>query len=208
MTASASIGVPAAAGPPPAPGDGTMSRPIRLPAALYRGPNRYFLTGCTRQRQPAFAAPGFAATARASLLHCADLAGFAITAYCLMPDHAHVLAETERDDAHLRALWYKWRQVTGFAWRRGGHPRLWQGRILGLRAPGGRFVSRRCRVHRAQPRARGPGGVAARLPVARVVAVHAGRADHRSAVAAAAVMPRLKPRPPGRHVEDDALASS
>jgi REP element-mobilizing transposase RayT len=103
-----------------------MSRPIRLPRALYRGPNRYFLTGCTRQRQPAFELGGFAATATASLLHCADRAGFALTADCLMPDHAHALAETDRDDADMRAFWSKWRQATGFAWRQAGHPRLWQ----------------------------------------------------------------------------------
>jgi len=52
--------------------------------------------------------------------------GFTTTAYCLMPDHAHLLTTGNRADASLPALVADWKQRTGFAWHRRSGRRLWQ----------------------------------------------------------------------------------
>ena len=101
-------------------------RPPRLKAFDYRGLHRYFLTGCTRHRAPAFLDPAFAAHATSLLLHCAERSRFEVTAYCLMPDHAHVLLSAQDDAAALRECWFAWRQRTGFTWRLAAGQRPWQ----------------------------------------------------------------------------------
>ena len=47
-------------------------------------------------------------------------------AYCVMPDHVHLLLEGLRDDADLRVAMHNWKQRTAFTWKQTTGNRLWQ----------------------------------------------------------------------------------
>ena len=51
---------------------------------------------------------------------------FAVIAFCVMPDHVHLLLEGLTDDADLRAVMHNWKLRTGFAWTQRAGERLWQ----------------------------------------------------------------------------------
>ena len=51
---------------------------------------------------------------------------FAVVAYCVMPDHVHMLLEGCTEDADLRAAMSLWKQRTAFEWKRRCGRRLWQ----------------------------------------------------------------------------------
>jgi REP element-mobilizing transposase RayT len=102
------------------------NRPGRLRDFDYKGRFTYFLTLCVDRRVPAFEDLPFALWAIEQLLQQAKLRGFAVLAYSLMPDHAHIIPEGRDDNANLRSLMYSWNTRTGFAWRRRTGSRLWQ----------------------------------------------------------------------------------
>ena len=52
--------------------------------------------------------------------------GFAVLAYCVMPDHVHMLLEGTRDDADLVGAVHAWKQRTAFSWKQRTGTRLWQ----------------------------------------------------------------------------------
>ena len=79
-------------------------RPRRLDCFDYLGPHRYFLTWCTHKRHDIFSNDEAATAAIAEFLRTADECGFAVIAYCFMPDHVHALVEGLRDDSDLRAF--------------------------------------------------------------------------------------------------------
>jgi putative transposase len=103
-----------------------MSRPRRLPGISYTGAAGYFVTAVTRERHKAFDDIAFGREAVDALLAHSARFDFAVPAYCLMPDHAHILVTALTDEASLRDLVRLWKQATGYRWhlRRGG--RLWQ----------------------------------------------------------------------------------
>ncbi len=101
-------------------------RPPRLSGFSYVGAHAYFLTACTYRRHPAFHDADAAACARDQLLHLSQAGGFAVPAYCLMPDHAHVLLEAQSASADARRFMVRWRQQIGFWWRRRHASPLWQ----------------------------------------------------------------------------------
>jgi putative transposase len=103
-----------------------MSRPRRLPGISYTGAASYFVTAVTRERRKAFRDIEFGVEAAAALLATADRFAFDVPAYCLMPDHTHMLVTARTDDSSLCDLFGLWKQATGYRWhlRRGG--RLWQ----------------------------------------------------------------------------------
>jgi REP element-mobilizing transposase RayT len=53
---------------------------------------------------------------------------FAVAAYCVMPDHVHLLLEglTEGRPQSVKAAVHDWKRRTGFAWKRLTGQRLWQ----------------------------------------------------------------------------------
>jgi REP element-mobilizing transposase RayT len=103
-----------------------MSRPRRIPGFDYRGPYRYFLTFCTFQRRPTFRDADAAAGVMAQFRLTARELAFAILAYCLMPDHAHLLVEGTTEAADLRRFVKRAKQRTGQVhWRQAAAP-LWQ----------------------------------------------------------------------------------
>jgi putative transposase len=102
-----------------------MSRPHRLSGWSYRGPARYFLTFCTRNRRRVFADT---ATVANTIRHFRRAASsdFALLAYCLMPDHAHLLIEGLTGDADLRQFTASAKQRSGMSYARREHTPLWQ----------------------------------------------------------------------------------
>ena len=60
----------------------------RLP---YTGKHHYFLTFCTNQRSPVFVEEAHVALVRTQILRAACEQRFEMTAYCFMPDHAHLI---------------------------------------------------------------------------------------------------------------------
>jgi REP-associated tyrosine transposase len=103
------------------------NRPRRLRDFNYRGRYTYFLTICTKNRQPAFADADFAAFAIAQLLQQTRARGFSILAYCLMPDHVHLLLRGLRENSDLKSFVLSWIARTAYQWKAAHATPLWQG---------------------------------------------------------------------------------
>jgi putative transposase len=79
-----------------------MSRPPRLSGCYYRGPRRYFLTFATYKRREHFHNSEVVAMVVRHFRRTARREGFAILAYCVMPDHVHLLVEGTTPQSDLR----------------------------------------------------------------------------------------------------------
>jgi putative transposase len=101
-------------------------RPRRLDGVSYIGLQRYFVTTCTAFRRPIFEDPAIAADMVSKILRTAGAFRFAVFAYCVMPDHIHLLLVAENDDADLTRFVKHAKQVTGFAYRQKTGDPLWQ----------------------------------------------------------------------------------
>jgi putative transposase len=106
----------------------TMHRktPPRFKGFDYTGLHQYLLTICTYRRYPIFQETTFALPASEQLRECSEQYSFGVIAYCFMPDHVHVLAGGERDDADFREFVRVWKQRTAFHAKRELHVKLWQ----------------------------------------------------------------------------------
>lgn len=103
-----------------------MSRPKRLAGVSYVGLQRYFLTICANARLAAFRNDGVAKLTIDQFLITASSEGFAVLAYCLMPDHMHLLVEGTTERSDLQRFVKLSKQRTGFHFARiAGRP-LWQ----------------------------------------------------------------------------------
>ena len=101
-------------------------RVARLSPQNYFGRQAYFVTICCDRRA---ALLGDAATARCvlALLHqCAAKDSFVLHAYCLMPDHCHILAEGQHDRSDLCEFIRVFKQRTAFAFRKSDRRSLWE----------------------------------------------------------------------------------
>jgi putative transposase len=105
---------------------GMPNRPGRLKGFEYVGFVTYFVTTCTEKHLRAFDDVEFGRWAVAQLLRQASLRKFEVSAYCLMPDHVHLLLRGRSDDADLRSFIISWNTRTAFCWRRQHHSQLWQ----------------------------------------------------------------------------------
>lgn len=103
-----------------------MARPPRIDRISYTGRSAYLVTTATRDRVKAFASLEFGRSCEQALLAMAGRTRFALPAYCLMPDHVHIVAVGQTADSDLRKLIAGWKQATGFAWSKRGNGRLWQ----------------------------------------------------------------------------------
>jgi len=99
---------------------------IRLPAASYVGLRRYFLTFCCFERRECFLQEEFNQYFVDKLREQAATYQFAVPAYCLMPDHVHLLVEALAVNANLAPFVKAFKQVTGFEFERRTGKRLWQ----------------------------------------------------------------------------------
>jgi putative transposase len=103
-----------------------MSRPQRLRGFDYRGPNRYFLTFCTFERRTVFRDGEIVSVVLLQFRRTARTMKFEILAYCLMPDHVHLLVEGKTESADLRRLVKRLKQGSGQAYASLRRGPLWQ----------------------------------------------------------------------------------
>lgn len=102
------------------------NRPGRLRGFTYRGFNIYFITICTEKRHRAFDDAEFGHWAREQLLRLAEARDFEVIAYCLMPDHVHLLLRGCTEHSDLRSFILSWNTRTAYRWRQTHGTRLWQ----------------------------------------------------------------------------------
>ena len=103
-----------------------VSRPKRLSSHNYVGRGVYFLTFCTFERVKAFEDPDVAARTMEQFRRTAAIEQFTIRAYCLMPDHVHLLVEGIAETSDLRRFAKMAKQRSGGVHRRRCGARLWQ----------------------------------------------------------------------------------
>jgi putative transposase len=101
-------------------------RPPRLPEASYRGLARISFTICSADRQKFFADDCRARAVLSPLLHTASEERIALLAYCVMPDHVHVLTQGLDAEASARTFVTRWKHATACAAWQGVRGRLWQ----------------------------------------------------------------------------------
>jgi len=110
-----------------------MSRPPRIPGFSYLGPYRYFVTFCTLDRRDVFIDVPLGQSVVSQFRRTCRKERFAILAFCVMPDHAHLLVEGTDAQSDLRALIKSAKQSSGqrFAarmkrplWDEGFHDRV------------------------------------------------------------------------------------
>jgi putative transposase len=103
-----------------------VSRPRRLPGFSYTGVHQYSLTLCTLQRKHAFVNPGVVATTLAQVRQTVSQQLFALLAYCLMPDHVHLLVEGLADTSDLRRFAKLAKQTSGAQYAIDAGEPFWQ----------------------------------------------------------------------------------
>src|SRR5437868_4461193 len=102
------------------------NRPRRLRNTPYIGYQRYFLTTCTAHKHRAFEIAGVAQACMLHLRRSGERHGFALVAYCFMPDHVHLLMYGTCAQADLQAFMNHFKKVTGFEYSQRFKRRLWQ----------------------------------------------------------------------------------
>ena len=110
-----------------------MATPRRLPAFLYVGFHRYFLTICTHERTPRFTQDDDVWLVHEQIVKASTRLQFELTAYCFMPDHWHGLVTALSEDADLkryvsdakqRSAWHFSRSRKRPLWQRGYYERV------------------------------------------------------------------------------------
>lgn len=94
----------------------------RLSLDVYRGPGRYFETMTTAGRHAWFRDGEIVGYCIKALKNACETEGFALEAYCFMPDHVHLLARADVESDLVRLVhrlkqqtgwWFRNRYVTG-----------------------------------------------------------------------------------------------
>ncbi|HKW61911.1 MAG TPA: transposase [Candidatus Acidoferrum sp.] len=100
--------------------------PNRLDPACYLGFGEYFLTLCTGDRRKLFESGALVEALLAVLRATCSAHHFAISAYCFMPDHLHLLAQAESKACDLPAFVKAFKGLATVAARTLGVRHLWQ----------------------------------------------------------------------------------
>lgn len=106
-----------------------MPRPrknIRLPAPNYAGRGIHFVTLCCELKRRPFLKTDFARETIDELRRYADQKQFAVHAYCVMPDHVHILVEGLDHSSDLLSFLKILKQVTAYKYKSRTSKRLWQ----------------------------------------------------------------------------------
>ena len=103
-----------------------MTRPRRLESFSYIGLARYFLTFCTRNRRRVFFDEVIVSMTMLEFRQAANREEFAILAFCVMPDHSHLLVEGATDRSDLRRFVKSAKQQSGAAYALRRAEPLWQ----------------------------------------------------------------------------------
>jgi putative transposase len=99
---------------------------IRLDADNYIGQRWYFVTLCCKDKKCIFAVPENARWLVEILHQQAILNQFSVYAYCIMPDHIHMLVCGLTASSNLLAFVKAIKQRTSYAFRRRHAADLWQ----------------------------------------------------------------------------------
>jgi putative transposase len=100
--------------------------PEHLQAFDYVGPHRYSLRFCTESRRPVFADAPAVELVLKHFLQQAEEQGFAVLAYCFMPDHVHLLIQGLRADSDCKWFISRAKQFSGFYYKQRHKRKLWQ----------------------------------------------------------------------------------
>jgi putative transposase len=101
---------------------------IRLDPFIYRGTGIYFLTICCDKRHAAFTKESVGLWLAKWLTRCAANHAYSMHAYCVMPDHLHILAEGTCATCHVPKFISEFKQRTGYPYQQKLGRRLWQPR--------------------------------------------------------------------------------
>lgn len=101
-------------------------KPIRLPHSDYLGCRWFFLTTCCDERRPLFSSEPLARQFVDLLRTESVESSFAVHAYCVMPDHVHLLVEGLKPGCDLVQFIKILKQKSGFAHAKNTGTRLWQ----------------------------------------------------------------------------------
>ena len=101
-------------------------RPPHLQHFDYTGIHRYSLTFCTNRRRPLFAEASIVELVLSQISRASQEHGFAVIAYCFMPDHAHLLVHGQCEAADCKRFITAAKQYSGYYYRRRFPGMLWQ----------------------------------------------------------------------------------
>ena len=92
----------------------------------YVGKHHYFLTFCTNRKTRFFVDAAKVDLVRTQILRGARECQFALTAYCFMPDHLHLIASGTAENADVKKLITRAKQYSGFNFKQEFGLPLWQ----------------------------------------------------------------------------------
>ena len=101
-------------------------KPIRFPKQHYIGRSAYFLTLCTHDRISYFRPRRIARWLLECLQQTASQKSFTVLAYCLMPDHLHLLLQGDSASSDLLSFVRTFKHKTTFHFRAKTGQTLWQ----------------------------------------------------------------------------------
>ena len=101
---------------------------IRLDPEAYQGQRPYFITICTRDSQKHFSHKELAEYVISRMTGIFNESDIEILAYCLMPDHLHLLVGSEKQ-IDIRNVIKDFKQKTGYEARKQFGLDLWQKRF-------------------------------------------------------------------------------
>jgi putative transposase len=101
-------------------------RAPRLKGFSYVGQHRYHVRFRTWDHSPHFACCELSRAFGAQLFEVAAAKGFTVLAYCVMPDHVHLLVEGIQQHSSLPAFVARLKQATGYQFQEANGRRLWQ----------------------------------------------------------------------------------
>jgi REP-associated tyrosine transposase len=99
---------------------------IRLAGADYKGRRWHFLTMCCEQRRRVFSSPHRAESLIRTLQREAVAKRFGVHAYCVMPEHLHILVAGLDAASDLLVFLKNFKQKTGYEFKRISGSDLWQ----------------------------------------------------------------------------------
>jgi putative transposase len=101
-------------------------RPPHLQHFDYTGLHRYSLTFCTNRRRPLFTEARIVELVLSQISRASREHGFAVAAYCFMPDHVHLLVHGQSEAADCNRFITAAKQYSGYYYRRQFPGVLWQ----------------------------------------------------------------------------------
>jgi putative transposase len=105
----------------------TIHRKVaRLPSENYLGRQTCFVTICCDHRAPYLRDETTAQLVLSLLLKCAASHSYRLHAYCLMPDHLHILVAGADDRCDLLEFIRLFKQRTAFQFRKSRRVALWE----------------------------------------------------------------------------------